>query len=73
MHHPICNQTENVCENIFSLKADCVVDVVGGEAQKETEVFSTVRKSQGKQLSIVDLVILIITVFIHHNPHQPSE
>ena len=52
MHHPICNQTENVCENIFSLKADCVVDVVGGEAQEETEVFSTVGKSQGKQLSI---------------------
>ena len=48
----MCYQTENVCENIFSLKADCVVNVVGGEAQEETEVFSAVGKSQSKQLSI---------------------
>ena len=40
--------------------------------QKSSALSAKVRVTF-KQLSIVDLVILIITVFIHHNPHHPSE
>ena len=45
IHASTFRQIENVCKNIVGLETKCVVNIVGGEAEEEAEVFGTLGES----------------------------